>query len=671
MTNRMPSRAIAALLFALWGCATGSTYANSATRPSITQQPVDTTVTDGNSVRLFATATGKAPLTYQWLVGSDAIGGATTSTLWIPKAIYNYHNGRKYAVVVTDGNGATNTSNTAVLTISPIAPVITESPLSETVDAGSNAAFSVAAYGTLPLSYQWSRNGTPITGATSPQYATGAVTYAQNNRDWYTVTVTNGAGQSVTSPPAVLTISQWKTDADIAVDVSEADEAVAHQVTYRRGEVIAFDPNASNSSSSTVITKIIADVAAAKINLVTATLDLNSSRDQSFFDYHPGSSTPLRPDFAGSSTLTQEWGALRQSMSAARLPAVVQISGTPYVFSGQLDPDYEIVCGAAGNFYPLPLTGAPSQQVQSAVGQWIAGVSATIPDAIWIGTQEPTHTIGYSTAFDPSHRGCSSPDKPQLNTAHTTNIARFIAYWRPIAQELHVAAIRTGGIQLNAGDNPNYSYAAQRIISTGTPLDFFSIQNYNPSSAILAAAYATYEIFRLHPRYDDTKIIMDRYGLSLSGYEYRNASGMMHYLMSESQLMFYADMLYGYSVETSGLHESGTLLPALLTWLQSAPAPLRPLTTSNSDVQAFALIRTSGVPAGNVAIWNDSPSSTTRSVSLVLQGYPKALSPADVTVLKGSGQAITPFASSQLSIADRSIRGISLAPNEFLLISIR
>src|SRR5262249_58357735 len=74
----------------------------------------------------------------------------------------------------------------------PSAPAIPSHPASVTVTAGHSAVFSVAATGTAPLSYQWSRNGTPISGATGSSYSFSATT--SDNGVSFQATVTNGAG---------------------------------------------------------------------------------------------------------------------------------------------------------------------------------------------------------------------------------------------------------------------------------------------------------------------------------------------------------------------------------------------------------------------------------------------------------------------------------------------
>src|SRR5258707_2727949 len=86
-----------------------------------------------------------------------------------------------------------------------VAPSITTQPASQTVTAGQPAAFTVAATGAETLTYQWKKNGTAMSGATSSSYTTPATTSSDNGAQ-FTVTVSNSTG-SVTSTAATLTVS--------------------------------------------------------------------------------------------------------------------------------------------------------------------------------------------------------------------------------------------------------------------------------------------------------------------------------------------------------------------------------------------------------------------------------------------------------------------------------
>jgi hypothetical protein len=108
------------------------------------------------------------------------------------------------------GSGATTTVSTEQATIAmagtgvSAAPAITTQPASETVSTGQTAVFSVTSSGVAPLSYQWNKNGTPVSGATSSAYTTAPVA-ASDSGSQYSVVVSNSAG-NVTSNVATLTV---------------------------------------------------------------------------------------------------------------------------------------------------------------------------------------------------------------------------------------------------------------------------------------------------------------------------------------------------------------------------------------------------------------------------------------------------------------------------------
>ena len=87
----------------------------------------------------------------------------------------------------------------------PIAPSITTQPANQSVTIGQTAMFTVAASGTAPLTYQWQKNNTNISGATSSTYTTPATTQSDNTAT-FRVIVSNSAGNA-TSNNATLTVN--------------------------------------------------------------------------------------------------------------------------------------------------------------------------------------------------------------------------------------------------------------------------------------------------------------------------------------------------------------------------------------------------------------------------------------------------------------------------------
>ena len=178
--------------------------------PAITAQPAAQTVTAGQTATFSVTATGTAPLGYQWKKGGTNISGANAST-YTTEATAMGDSGAVFTVVVSNSAGNV-TSSGAVLTVSAVAPAISTQPANQTITAGNTATFSVTATGTGTLSYQWKKNGTNITGgtgATTNTYTTPAMSYAGDGAV-YSVVVSNSAGP-VTSSSATLTVNKTST----------------------------------------------------------------------------------------------------------------------------------------------------------------------------------------------------------------------------------------------------------------------------------------------------------------------------------------------------------------------------------------------------------------------------------------------------------------------------
>ena len=89
------------------------------------------------------------------------------------------------------------------------APSVTTQPKSQTVSVGQAATFSVVAGGTAPLTFQWLKNGSSISGATGTSYTTPAATAAESGST-YQVAINNLAGH-LTSAAATLTVSSHPT----------------------------------------------------------------------------------------------------------------------------------------------------------------------------------------------------------------------------------------------------------------------------------------------------------------------------------------------------------------------------------------------------------------------------------------------------------------------------
>jgi hypothetical protein len=167
--------------------------------PVITTQPVSQTVVSGANVTFSITTTGYPAPTYQWYLNGAAITGATKATYTITGA--KAANAGTYTVKASNSQGSA-TSNAATLVVN-VPPAITTQPASQSVSAGVTVTFSVVATGTPVLDYQWTFDGSPISGATSSSLVLTNVQSA--NVGNYSVTVSNDAGV-VTSKTVTLNV---------------------------------------------------------------------------------------------------------------------------------------------------------------------------------------------------------------------------------------------------------------------------------------------------------------------------------------------------------------------------------------------------------------------------------------------------------------------------------
>jgi hypothetical protein len=176
------------------------TSAGAPVPPNITTQPATLILPLGGSSIMAVGATGTGPLSYQWYQDGTPIPFATQPVLNFFQVASNFVG--SYTVTVTN-SVSSRTSDPASLILLD-APVITQQPTAVTALEGGTATFSATASGSA-LRYQWSVNGTPISGATQSSYTTPSLVVA-NSGAVYSLLVYNAAGLEI-SQGAVLTVT--------------------------------------------------------------------------------------------------------------------------------------------------------------------------------------------------------------------------------------------------------------------------------------------------------------------------------------------------------------------------------------------------------------------------------------------------------------------------------
>lgn len=123
------------------------------------------------------------------------------------------------------------------------APSIASQPQDASVGVGQAATFTVEAQGAAPLRYQWFRDGTAISGATSASY-TLADAQASDSGASFWVRVDNASG-TVTSQPAVLTVVSNQAPTATITNPSATS-------TYLAGQKIFYSATATDPEDGTL-----------------------------------------------------------------------------------------------------------------------------------------------------------------------------------------------------------------------------------------------------------------------------------------------------------------------------------------------------------------------------------------------------------------------------------
>jgi hypothetical protein len=166
--------------------------------PALKKLPTNQTAYTGTTVVFDAEAVGPGPFTYRWQhEGSDVPAGTTPSLILTNVQLAD---AGRYRLLVSNQFGVL-VSPEAALEVVTSGPLIQQQPVGVTVLVGSNATMSVGAIGSLPIDYQWRRNGEALVGATGAAMSLTNLQIAAGGT--FDVVLTNAFG-SVTSAPALV-----------------------------------------------------------------------------------------------------------------------------------------------------------------------------------------------------------------------------------------------------------------------------------------------------------------------------------------------------------------------------------------------------------------------------------------------------------------------------------
>ena len=213
--------------------------------PYFWQQPVSVTTNANQNVTITTQVRGSNPVTYQWYRNSSPATGQTNVNLVFTPI--TTANAGTYYLVASNSAGATTSSVINVTVFGP-PTVVQQTPSQLEIFTGSSPTLHATVTGAVPLSYQWSSNGTAITGATN---SSNTVANAHATVT-YTCFLSNSVGTASITPIALNTLSD--PTAPYPGKVLSDTPSAYFRLDESSGSVTAYDYVGGNNGVYTNVT---------------------------------------------------------------------------------------------------------------------------------------------------------------------------------------------------------------------------------------------------------------------------------------------------------------------------------------------------------------------------------------------------------------------------------
>ena len=353
----------------------------------------------------------------------------------------------------------------------------------------------------------------------------------------------------------------------------------------------------------------------------------------------------------------------RQKVYNAGYQLIYQATGTPYYgvtaagtttqeLSGlPIATNREWTGNQPSNWYPIPAGGYRALFGQK-LAAWMQQVEAAdgTNKSIWIGNQEPSHTVGFPG-------GNPSPEEI------TNNINYYITTWKETALAMTIAGFQVGGIQLNSSNVDEMPYTIDRLKSQSVPFDYITVQQYKPEQENANMLDAIRSSLTSNGYSTAKRVLFNRYNVADSTFP-AQAAGYASFFSAERVLLNNADIVYGYCYE-GPVWGSSARFRDVIKFLNGLAVNRRPVTVG-AGLQCFA---TSGSAKFTAVVWNPTTSSV--AVNALLQNSPAAWDSLTLDVRIGEGSTLTTSTTATWNGTSNRIKDFSLPANSFTLISLQ
>ena len=398
--------------------------------PAITIQPANQTVMPGQTAALSVTATGTAPLNYQWYQNGAPINGATSSSYTTP-ATTIANSGSLFTVSVTNLVG-TVTSAQALLTVPPLHPALTFTPITSHIYG--DAAFPVSATSASSGVVTYSVASGPAIVSGSTVTITGAGTVILNasqaaNGNYAAATASTQFTVGSETPALTFAPIASHIYGDAAFPVS-ANSASSGVVTYS----VASGPAIVSGSTVTITgagTVILNASQAANGNYAAATASTQ---------FTVGSETPALTFVAIASHIFGDADFPVSATSASSGAVTYSVASGPAIVSGST----------------VTLTGAGTVVLnasQAANGNYATAIAST---QFTVGSETPALTF----VAIASHIFGDADFPVSATSASSGAVTYSVASGPAIVSGSTVTLTGAGTVVLNASQAANGNYAA-------------------------------------------------------------------------------------------------------------------------------------------------------------------------------------------------------------------
>jgi hypothetical protein len=415
--------------------------------PSIISQPSTAAININSAFTFSVTAVGTGPLSYQWKKGTVNIPGATSETYTISSAIPA--DAGIYSLTISNAFGSVTSNSIGLFVYTPVS--LTTQPAALTLNPGSPATFTVVATGTVPMTYQWRKDGISIAGATSSAYSIPSVQAA--NSGAYSVTVTNPAGSvtshtadlavntpvSITKQPAAQTLL---TGSSATLNVVASGTA---PITYqwRKGGI-----NIDGATSPTYSIPLLTSIDAGSYSVIVANPVGSVTSNTVHLKVNAPVSITTQPD-----PLTLNPGS----------PATFTVVATGTVpMTYQWRKDGISIAGATSSTYSIPSVQAANSGAYSVV----------IKNSFSSVTSQ-TADLALNTPVSIT----AQPNALTLNAGSNASFDVIVKGTEPITYQW-----RKGGIKINGATHATYSIASSKISDAGS----YSVVVSNPAGSVIS-----------------------------------------------------------------------------------------------------------------------------------------------------------------------------------------